>query len=167
MWKKSFLFISNFCKIIRLRSIVFIQLLLHSVQQFCCWRWFLGILQLLLSKRLTDFEFQIQWLWSMVEFSFIYPRGPIHIQFNGAFLAMDSPDYPWVYFTDLYTDLAKIYFTVVFLWNSTLREEFNFYFSRIFCYYWQNFNFGSKTEHQAIILWNFKIFFIFPNFLRS
>ena len=23
--------------------------------------------------------------------------------------------------------------TVVFLWNSTLREKFNFYFSRIFC----------------------------------
>ena len=57
--------------------------------------------------------------------------------------------------------------TVVFLWNSTLREKFNFYFSRIFCYYWQNFNFGSKAEHQAIILWGFEIFLTFPNFLRS
>ena len=56
--------------------------------------------------------------------------------------------------------------TLLFLWNSTLRGKFNFYFSRIFSYYWQNFNFGSKTEHQAKILSNFEIFFIFPNFLR-
>ena len=37
--------------------------------------------------------------------------------------------------------------SVVFVQNSTLLEKFNLYFSRLFCQYWQNFNFGSKTKH--------------------
>ena len=45
--------------------------------------------------------------------------------------------------------------TVIFVWNSTLLEKLYFYFSGIFGYYWQNSNFGSKAENQAIILWIF------------
>ena len=56
---------------------------------------------------------------------------------------------------------------VVFLWSSTLREKFNFHFWRTYCKYGQNFTFGSKIEHGAIILWKVDIFLIFPNFLRS
>ena len=57
--------------------------------------------------------------------------------------------------------------TVVILWNGTLWGKFNFYFSTIFCLCWQNVNFGSKTEHQAITLWSFESFFILPNLLTS
>ena len=38
--------------------------------------------------------------------------------------------------------------TVVFMWNSTVRENFNFYFSRVFCQYFQfckKFSFGRAT----------------------
>ena len=45
--------------------------------------------------------------------------------------------------------------TLVFVWNSTLQEEFHFYFPGHFCYYWQNFHFRRRTKHQAIILWSF------------
>ena len=36
---------------------------------------------------------------------------------------------------------------IVFMWNNALREKFNFWFSRVFCEYYQNFYFGSKTGH--------------------
>ena len=48
---------------------------------------------------------------------------------------------------------------LVFMWNSALPEDLNFYFSGVFCYYKNNFEF--------IILWGFEIFMIFPSFLRS
>ena len=51
-------------------------------------------------------------------------------------------------------------------YNSALQEGFNFYFSGVFCSYWQNFNFRGGTKHYAIILWRFEIFLIFSNFLR-
>ena len=51
--------------------------------------------------------------------------------------------------------------TAVFLWNSTLQGKSNFYFSRIFCCYWQNFNFQSKIEHQARIHEFFRFSWIF------
>ena len=38
--------------------------------------------------------------------------------------------------------------TLVFMWNSAIRENFNFYFS-------------------AVFFWRFEIFLIFPNFQRS
>ena len=34
--------------------------------------------------------------------------------------------------------------TLVFMWNSALREIFNFYFSVVFCWYQQNFHFGGR-----------------------
>ena len=37
--------------------------------------------------------------------------------------------------------------TLVSIWNSALQEKFNFCFSTVFGYYWQNFHFGWKTEH--------------------
>ena len=37
--------------------------------------------------------------------------------------------------------------TLVFSWNSALREKFNFYFQGVFCKYWQNFLFWRKTGH--------------------
>ena len=51
--------------------------------------------------------------------------------------------------------------TVVFVWNSTLREKFCFYFWGIFCWYWRHFGLGGGTGRWAIILWSFKIFLIF------
>ena len=57
--------------------------------------------------------------------------------------------------------------TLVFIWNSALRDNFNFYFSEAFCWYQQNSSFGSRTGHYVMILRCFEIFLIFPNFLRS
>ena len=42
--------------------------------------------------------------------------------------------------------------TLVFMWGSALWEKFNLCFSIVFCYHWQNFQFGSGTGHSAIIL---------------
>ena len=58
---------------------------------------------------------------------------------------------------------------VVFLWGGALGGGggLDFYLSRIFCWYWQSFDFGGGTERRAIILWSFEIFLIFPNFLSS
>ena len=66
------------------------------------------------------------------------------------------------------------------LWATQLEGKINYpeknkiniqslpkYFRQTVVFLWQNFNFVSKTEHQAIILWRFEIFLIFPNFLRS
>ena len=39
-----------------------------------------------------------------------------------------------------------------------LLEKLNCYFSEVFCKYWNNFHFGKKTEHSAIILLNFEAF---------
>ena len=36
--------------------------------------------------------------------------------------------------------------TLVFMWNSPLREKLNFCFSIVFCWYWRNFHFDMKTE---------------------
>ena len=55
--------------------------------------------------------------------------------------------------------------TLAFMWNSALREKFNFHFYGVLCWCWQKFSFW--TGHYAIILWHFEIFLIFPNFLRS
>ena len=55
--------------------------------------------------------------------------------------------------------------TLVLVWDSALREKFKFNFSTVFCWYWQNFHFGRKTRHEAIILWRFEIMLSFPNFL--
>ena len=35
---------------------------------------------------------------------------------------------------------------IVFMWNSALRENFNFCFSEDFYCYWLNFHFGKRTE---------------------
>ena len=56
-----------------------------------------------------------------------------------------------------YNHLHNIWDNLVFMWNSALREKFNFCFLRDFYQYW-HFHFGRRTEHQAIILWNFDIF---------
>ena len=37
--------------------------------------------------------------------------------------------------------------SLVFMWNSAMREGFNFYFSVVFGEYWKNFHFGTKTGH--------------------
>ena len=42
--------------------------------------------------------------------------------------------------------------TLDFMWNTALRENFNFYFSAVFCLYWQNFYFVRKTGHWIMIL---------------
>ena len=39
------------------------------------------------------------------------------------------------------------YLRQTLMWNTALREKFNFCFSRDFYYYWQNFYFGWMTEH--------------------
>ena len=57
--------------------------------------------------------------------------------------------------------------TLDFMWNNTLRENFNFYFPRDFSWYWQNFPCGRRNTHYAIILWSLGVFLIFPSFLRS
>ena len=57
--------------------------------------------------------------------------------------------------------------TLVFMWNSVLRQKSNFCFSEDFCKYWQNFHFGRGTKRYAIILSRFDIFVIFPDFLIS
>ena len=57
--------------------------------------------------------------------------------------------------------------TLVFMWNCSLWEGFNFCFSRVFCYCWQSFHFARGTGSWAIILWSLDTFLIFPNFLRS
>ena len=45
---------------------------------------------------------------------------------------------------------------LVFVWSSAQREEFNFYFSGLFCSYYLNLRFGGRgggAGHWAIILW--------------
>ena len=37
--------------------------------------------------------------------------------------------------------------TLVLVWNSALREKFNFNFWTVFRLYWQHFHFGRKTAH--------------------
>ena len=53
------------------------------------------------------------------------------------------------------------------MWNSALREKFNFCFSRDFFWYGRDFCFGGKTKRWAIILWRLEIVLAFLNFLRS
>ena len=53
---------------------------------------------------------------------------------------------------------------LVFVWSSSMREDFNIYFSVIFCWYRGDFGCGG-TGHYVIILRSFEIFLIFPNFL--
>ena len=54
----------------------------------------------------------------------------------------------------LETTMDKIFETdLVFIWNIALWENVNLCFSAVFCYYWQNFYFGSKTGDKVIILW--------------
>ena len=56
-----------------------------------------------------------------------------------------------------YNHLHNIWDNLVFMWNSALREKFNFCFLRDIYQYW-HFHFGRRAEHQAIILWNFETF---------
>ena len=56
---------------------------------------------------------------------------------------------------------------LVFIKNRAPRENFNCYFSGLFCQYWRQFYSGGGAGHQAIILWRLDTFLIFPNFLRS
>ena len=56
--------------------------------------------------------------------------------------------------------------TLVFMWNSALRQKFNFCFSRVFCYYSQNLHLGMGTGSCAIILWGLDTFLVLSNFLR-
>ena len=44
--------------------------------------------------------------------------------------------------------------TLVLAWNGALREKFNFYFPAVFCWCWQNFHFGVKAGHWAIVQYN-------------
>ena len=53
------------------------------------------------------------------------------------------------------------------MWNSALQEKFNSWFSGDFYKFWHNFDPRRMTKYEAIILWTFEIFLIFPNFLRS
>ena len=55
--------------------------------------------------------------------------------------------------------------TLVFASNGALRKKSNLYFSRVFCYDWQNFHFGWGTAHWGIVLSSVETFLIFPNFL--
>ena len=50
--------------------------------------------------------------------------------------------------------------TPVFVCISALREGFNFCFSRLFCYYWQNFNFAGGLGTRLLFLgfWDFSDF---------
>ena len=48
-------------------------------------------------------------------------------------------------FLQLFTKYLRL--TPVSMWYSALREKFNFCFSTVFCYDWQNFHFGRKTGH--------------------
>ena len=54
--------------------------------------------------------------------------------------------------------------TLVFMWNSAIREKFNFYFSGDFCKYWQKFHFGRRNKHYAWIVLSFEIFLISKDF---
>ena len=56
-----------------------------------------------------------------------------------------------------YNHLHNIWDNLVFMWNSALREKFNFCFLRDIYQYW-HFHFGRRAGHQAIILWNFETF---------
>ena len=55
--------------------------------------------------------------------------------------------------------------TLVFASNGALRKKSNLYFSRVFCYDWQNFHFGWGNAHWGIVLSSVETFLIFPNFL--
>ena len=50
-------------------------------------------------------------------------------------------------FNDLQSFTKCLRQTLVFLWNRTQREKFNFYFPGVFGYYWNKFYFGKKTGH--------------------
>ena len=54
----------------------------------------------------------------------------------------------------------------IFIWNSALREKFNFYFSWDFCLYWQSFYSQRRTKHYAIIPWIFENFLVFLKILK-
>ena len=57
---------------------------------------------------------------------------------------------------------------LIFMWNNALREKFNFYFSKAFCWYWRGFPFwGRGSWVLSAILWGFDIFLVFRNLLRS
>ena len=68
------------------------------------------------------------------------------------------------FFTDILQELCLQTFgkylrqILIFMWNSTIREKFNFCFSEDFYKYWSNFYFGRRTECYAIILWSFEVF---------
>ena len=53
----------------------------------------------------------------------------------------------------LQTFTGYLRLTLVFMWNSALREKFNFWFSRDFCWYKQNSHFdGSRAPLKVIPL---------------
>ena len=62
--------------------------------------------------------------------------------------------------------LKYMWQTLVLEWNSSIQKKFNFNFWTVFCLYWQNFHFETKSDY-AIFLWRFAISLIFNNFLRS
>ena len=62
---------------------------------------------------------------------------------------------------------GRVRLALVFVWDSAQREKFNFYFSRVFFYYWQSFHFGVGAGCWAIILCGLGSFLIFPNVLRA
>ena len=52
------------------------------------------------------------------------------------------------YFSNFYLQIFTKYLTqtLVFMCNSALQEKFNFCFSGVFRWYWQNFHFGRRTK---------------------
>ena len=51
--------------------------------------------------------------------------------------------------------------TLVSVWDSTLREGFDFCFSRVFCYCWLSFHFRAGAGRWAIISWGLDTFSFF------
>ena len=56
--------------------------------------------------------------------------------------------------------------TLVFMWDSALREGFTCYCSGRFCQYWRVVYIGMGNGCQAIILGGLDTFLIFPNLVR-
>ena len=56
--------------------------------------------------------------------------------------------------------------SALLLWNSALREKFNFNFGAVSRLHWQNFDFRRKTGHKAVILSRLEISLIFSNFIK-
>ena len=56
--------------------------------------------------------------------------------------------------------------TLFFMWNSTIREKFSFYFSRVFGKHWKKFHEGLALVYNSSTFWDFfSEFSLFPKIL--